>query len=183
MKIVFILFFSISSAFCLDVDIIKLLDAIGVKYSYHSSKVLKVTDGDTIYVSIYGKRKSLRLIGADTPEVGGSKLPKDAKKCGVSKEYMKRVGKLSSEYTKAHIKKGDIVKFIVFGFDRYQRPVSYLLNHHSVKLIKDGFAVAYDSPQLPFVINSAFSALEKYAKVNKKGLWNDFGDIMECIKK
>lgn len=183
MKIVCLLFFVVSLSFGYDVDIIKLLDALGIKYTYHTSKVIKITDGDTIYVNVHNKKKSLRLIGADTPEVGGSKLKKDSDKCGISQFEMQKIGALASEYTKSQVKEGDEIGFILFGMDKYQRPVAYLLNNLSVKLVASGYAVAYDSPQFPSAINLAFASIEKYAKSNKLGLWKEYSSIMECIKK
>jgi endonuclease YncB( thermonuclease family) len=170
-------------SFSYAIDTIALLQALGIKYSYHSAKVSKVTDGDTISVKMGGKNKPLRLVGADTPEVFGTKLTSDARKCRIATYNMKKVGQKASDYTKSKIKVGDDISFVILGIDRHNRAVAYLLNHHSLKLILDGYAVAYDSPQFPALVNSAFSAVEWFARLSNRGLWQDHSTIMNCIKK
>jgi micrococcal nuclease len=175
--------FFIFSSFAYSIDTIALLQAIGIKYSYHSAKVIKVVDGDTIKVNINGKKTSLRLVGADTPEVYGSKLYKDARKCHIAQYKIKKAGQKASEYTKSKIKEGDKVSFVVLGTDRHHRAVAYLLDHHSIKLILDGYATAYDSPQLPSYINSIFYGIEWYSKLVGNGLWSEHSRVMNCISR
>ncbi|MEA2066240.1 MAG: hypothetical protein U9O65_03965 [Thermotogota bacterium] len=63
--------------------------------------ILKITDGDTFWVSIDSQKTKLRLLGIDTPEkYSGYKLKRDAADCGVSQEYMASLGKSATKYAK-----------------------------------------------------------------------------------
>ena len=73
-----------------------------------SATVLKVSDGDTIWVSIAGRRVKLRLLGIDTPEkFHCKKLDRDARKCGVGRKYMRRLGIAATYYAKELLRKGE----------------------------------------------------------------------------
>jgi len=63
--------------------------------------VLKITDGDTVWVLMAGQRLKLRLLGIDTPEKFASrKLDRDAERCGVPLAYMKHLGQAATHYAK-----------------------------------------------------------------------------------
>lgn len=80
------------------------------------AEVISVTDGDTIKVNVDGEKKSVRLIGVNTPESSA----------GVKSGYVESeeaYGAEASDFTKSILKKGDIVWLVkdVSETDKYDR--------------------------------------------------------------
>jgi len=62
-----------------------LLSSLSLAGQLQPATVLKITDGDTVWVNIDSKKTKLRLLDIDTPEkYRGYKLKRDATGCGVS---------------------------------------------------------------------------------------------------
>ena len=56
----------------------------------YKATILKITDGDTVWVNMQDQRVKLRLLGIDTPEeYHSSKMTKDLKRCNVSYQEMR----------------------------------------------------------------------------------------------
>jgi len=55
----------------------------------YRTTVLKISDGDTVWVLMDGQKVKLRLLSIDTPEKFKSKkLARDARECGVCQGHM-----------------------------------------------------------------------------------------------
>ncbi|MFN3598912.1 MAG: thermonuclease family protein [Aquificaceae bacterium] len=141
-------------------------------------KVFRVVDGDTFHCILSnGEEVKVRLIGVDTPESkANEKARRDAEKSGKSVEEIVKMGKLSAEFTKRLLPKGEMVylEFDVQRTDKYGRLLAYvwlsdgrMLNE---LIIKEGYAQVYTIP--PNVkYQDRLLAAQKYARENRKGLW------------
>ena len=129
-------------------------------------KVIKVTDGDTITVSVRGKNESVRLLGIDTPETVDPRKP------------VQCFGKVASDKMKSFVS-GKYVKLIDDATqgnrDNYLRLLRYVYLPDSKatfvngEMVKQGFAFSYK--QYPTKMLNKFNAFEKYARENNLGLW------------
>lgn len=141
-------------------------------------KVAYVVDGDTFHCTLgSGEEVKVRLIGVDTPESRENpKARRDAERTGQSLEEIVKMGKLSAEFTKKMLPKGETVylEFDVQKTDRYGRLLAYvwlsdgrMLNE---VLVKEGYAMVYTIP--PNVkYQERFLQAQRYARENRKGLW------------
>ena len=132
--------------------------------------VLKVIDGDTIVVDIRGKKETLRLIGIDAPEIGGSSLNK---KC---------FGKEAEEFAKKILSGASV------GLendetqderDKYVRLLRYVIlkdgSNFNKMMIREGLAKEY-TYKTPYKYQKEFKNAENEARKAKKGLWSECGD-------
>ncbi len=109
--------------------------------------VIKITDGDTLWVRYEGQREKLKLIGIDTPESKvNRKARKDAKRSGQDVETIIALGERSTEYVSSRVKLGIKVKieFDIEQRDTYGRLLGYvylpngkMLNE---EIVKAGYA-------------------------------------------
>lgn len=128
--------------------------------------VLKVVDGDTIWVDRSGQRVKVRLIGLNTPET------KD-RRVGVQcfgKEASQRATQLldrQSVYLE-HDSTQD-------SSDRYGRELAYVWTTTgmlvNLAMILDGFGHEY-TYDLPYRYQQQFRAAEADARANGRGLWS-----------
>ena len=129
-----------------------------------SAHVERVIDGDTIHVRVEGERRTVRLIGVDTPETKHPTKP------------VQYFGREASAFTKAALegktvrlqkdRTGDTV-------DRYGRWLRYVLldgDNFNARLIREGYAHAYR--RFPFSKRAEFIQLEEQARRREIGLWN-----------
>jgi len=123
----------------------------------YEAVVLKVIDGDTIYIKSDNGRKKVRLRHIDAPEIRQSYgkeakifLDKqiDGKKIIVNSDYKDRYGR-------------DIGDIFVYNNDE----AIYI----NAKLIKSGHAWVYKS----YRKNTYLMNLENFARENMLGLWKD----------
>ena len=129
-------------------------------------RVISVTDGDTLKVSIDGKTETLRLIGIDTPETLDFRKPvqcfgKEAS--NKAKEILsgKNV-KLESDPTQGER-------------DKYNRLLRYVFledgTFYNKLMIADGYAHEYTYQSNPYKYQLDFKKAEKEAREQNKGLW------------
>ena len=129
-----------------------------------SAHVERVIDGDTIQVRVEGKRRTVRLIGVDTPETKHPTKP------------VQYFGREASAFTKAALegkrvmlqkdRTGDTI-------DRYGRWLRYVLldgDNFNARLIREGYAHAYR--RFPFSKRTEFIQLKEQARRQEIGLWN-----------
>lgn len=140
--------------------------------------VMSVADGDTITVGLSGQNYKLRFIGVDTPETKHPNKPV---------EFM---GKEASDFTTNELNGKKIwLEKDVSETDKYQRLLRYiwLVDPSDIKnptyedirdktfngiLVREGYAKASTYP--PDVkYQEYFSRIEKEARENNKGLWNE----------
>lgn len=137
------------------------------------TKVYKVVDGDTIHVGTKKNKKSVRMIGVDTPE-------------SLRSMYMdvQPFGKEAAAYTKRRLKKG---KRVVLRYDKEKRDkfgrllaYVYLGNGelYNATLVKHGYAFAKRyKPNVKKALY--FEKLETRAKSKRKGLWKIYKNPKE----
>jgi len=141
----------------------------------YAAVVVRIVDGDTIDV-LSGKRLRVRLIGIDTPEVhDGAKLNRDAQQSGRSRETIKALGRLSSEYTRRHLLGEQVaLELDVETRDRYGRLLAYVWlqdgTFFNMAIVRDGFAVVSTyPPNVKYV--EILLACQREAREEERGLW------------
>lgn len=130
-----------------------------------SYEVLKIIDGDTIKIDYNGEVETLRLIGIDTPELGGTNVETEC----FAEEAKSKLEELIGD---RHItfeddsSQGDA--------DRYGRYLMYIFvdgDNLNQKMIELGYAYEY-TYDTPYKYQEEFQTAEKNARNNKLGLWS-----------
>ncbi len=129
--------------------------------------LLRVVDGDTIAVNFQGKPIKVRMIGIDAPE---SVRPNYPVEC---------FGKESSRFL-SDLLEGTNTVFLEFdqsqGFqDRNGRLLAHVINRNlnlGELMIQHGYASEY-TYNAPYRYQREFREAEQFARLNKRGLWND----------
>jgi micrococcal nuclease len=141
--------------------------------------VTRVTDGDTFEVEINGKKEKVRMLGIDTPEKYNSdKLKKDIERTKRDSETIKKLGELSSQFTKKLL---DGKKVILEpdtsqdDKDRYGRLLRYVYLTDGTfvnrEIIEEGYALAFRKFRVSK--EKELVEAEKNARENRRGLWGD----------
>lgn len=146
-----------------------LIKSEATSHSYDKHKVIHVADGDTFTIMYKGKKKSVRLIGIDTPE----SVHRNAKR-------NTKWGKIASDYTKNKLSgKTVYLRYDVQKEDQYGRLLAYVYTLQNGKyvqynktLVKKGYArAACYEPNHKY--KQIYDKWEKDAKKKKKGFWKD----------
>jgi len=155
--------------------------------------VLKITDGDTLWVRLAGQKTKLRLLGIDTPEkYHGKKLTRDAVRCGVSEKYMASLGRRATRHAKKLVHVGDTAQVDIRGYGYYGRglAVVYLADGTclNTRMVQDGYAWVYryhgrKSRQLTRKEFDNLARLMRDAKESKRGLWGRDYRVMDCLSR
>lgn len=154
--------------------VLKLLGLyLGAIFKGKITRIYKVVDGDTIHVGSKKNKKSVRLIGVDTPE-------------SLRSMYMdvQPFGKEASDYTKKRLKKGKrvVLRYDKEKQDKFGRLLAYVYlgngEFYNATLVKHGYAFAKrykpNISKAPY-----FEKLEREAKSKKKGLWKIYKNPKE----
>ncbi|MBI2639891.1 MAG: thermonuclease family protein [Candidatus Sungbacteria bacterium] len=134
------------------------------RFTNETFRVIKVIDGDTIIINDGGKNMRVRLIGVRAPEKPGGRLAPQCFGEEASRYLQRKIEGKNIRLQKDRI--GD-------KEDQYKRLLRYVwLDEELINaaLIRDGYAYAYR--KFRFEKKPEFRALEKEAKIAKKGLWN-----------
>lgn len=142
-------------------------------------EVTKVFDGDTFEVLIGSKREKVRMLGIDTPESYDSdKLNSDAERTKRDKATIKKLGRLSTNFTKSLIENKRVLletRPEDDNKDRYGRLLRYVYlpdgTHVNKLIVEEGYAVAYR--RFKVYREKELVIAEKDARENKRGLWGD----------
>ena len=119
------------------------------------SKVIHISDGDTITVMNDGKKEKIRLYGIDTPVMKQS------------------FGKEAKAFTESMVS-GKTVNVEAITTDRYGRTVGIVHvdgNSLSEEIVKSGYAWVYDRYCKKDICNK-WQQLEEAARQSKTGLWS-----------
>jgi len=148
--------------------------SINDKIETNTAKVIRVVDGDTLEVEFNGKIEKVRLIGVDTPE-------------SVHPDVSKNVpeGKTASEFTKSMLEGKEVeLEFDVQERDQYGRLLAYVWYNGEMfnkVLLQEGYArIATYPPNVKYV--DEFAEIQKIARKNNKGFWNNNtfnGEVIE----
>lgn len=167
-------------------------------FSLHAAtqwiEVKKVIDGDTLLLK---DRRKIRLIGIDTPELHESeKLERDAEESHRSRKTIKKLGKRAKDVAVKLLGKGPVR--LEFGdelHDRHGRTLAYVYFKSTPRkltkalklsgektasdlseeymlnrvMVQYGYANAFT--KFPFKYSREFTALERQAREQERGLW------------
>jgi len=132
-------------------------------------RVVKVVDGDTIKVLRNGATTTVRLIGADTPEVVDPRKPVQCFGPEASAETKRLIAasadevRLESDPTQSE-------------YDQYGRLLAYVYLQDGTllerQLIATGFAREYTFKNRPYEFQSQFRAAQANARTANLGLWS-----------
>ncbi len=157
----------------------------------YKAVILKVTDGDTVWAAMHGKRVKLRLLGIDTPEEYYSKkMLKDIRMCHTTYDQMRRLGLLATKHTKTMLYKGEHVTVRINGKGYYGRTLAFIILTNGINYnereVADGYACVYKyrghkSKELSEEEFENLERLLKEAKEERKGLWETDRKVMECL--
>lgn len=157
----------------------------------YQAVILKVSDGDTVWVSVHGKRVKLRLLGIDTPEEYPSrKMDKDIEMCHTTFKQMRKLGLLATKHAKTMLYKGEHVTVVTKGKGYYGRTLAFIIlpdrTNYNEKEVVDGYACVYKwhGHKSRELSEGEFEKLERLmerAKEEGKGLWGEYREIMECL--
>jgi len=159
----------------------------------YQTKITKITDGDTVWIQVNHKYIKLRLLGIDTPEEYPSrKMSKDMRMCHTSYKNMRYLGLLATKHAETMLYKGENVIIKTFGKGYYHRTLAYIIlpdgTNYNEREVADGYACVYKyrghkSRELPLKEYRKLLRLMDQAKRNKRGLWRQYSEIMECLCK
>jgi len=141
-------------------------------------KVFRIIDGDTFKGIINSDTVTIRLIGIDCPESNkNQKAYRDAKRTEDDIETIISLGKLSTEFTKKHLKKDSIIylEYDVQKKDKYGRILAYVWLDDTLMfnnfIVREGYAQLMTIP--PNVkYYKKFLKSYKSAREKEKGLWS-----------
>jgi micrococcal nuclease len=136
-------------------------------------KVERIVDGDTLEVTMKGKKEKVRLIGVDTPETKKPNTP------------VMFYGKEASAFTKKRLESKTVeLEFDVEKMDRYDRLLAYVWIEDELfnrTLVQEGYArIATFPPNVKYV--DAFKQDQETARNKKKGLWKDYDKAFDTKK-
>ena len=128
--------------------------------------LIKVVDGDTIWVDNNGKRQKIRLIGLDTPESVDPRKPLQCFGLEASAQAKTILGG-QSVYLETDPSQDSV--------DRYGRTLAYVWTESgrlfNLDMITDGYAFEY-TYDLPYRYQQDFKAAENDARAGERGLWS-----------
>ena len=128
--------------------------------------VIKVVDGDTIWVDNNGKRQKIRMIRLDTPESVDPRKPVQCFALEASAQAKTILGG-QSVYLETDPSQDSV--------DRYGRTLAYVWTASgrlfNLDMITDGFAFEY-TYDLPYRYQQDFRTAEHDAQAQERGLWS-----------
>lgn len=129
---------------------------------------LRVVDGDTLEVSVNGKRETVRIIGIDTPEVVD---PRKTVEC-----FGKEASDIAKKYFEVTDKKIWLEADVTQGNrDKYQRLLRYIFtDDDSIDFGKFMISLGYASEytySTPYKYQAIYKQAEREARDGQKGLW------------
>jgi len=129
------------------------------------ANLIRVVDGDTIYVNYENKNTKVRFIGIDTPEIFHPNKPVE--------EFGLEASKKTKELLKNKEKICLISDEIGDSYDKYDRKLSYIFTNDgtdiNAELLKQGLARGYY--YFPFEREDEFRFYEHIAKKSQKNIW------------
>lgn len=139
-----------------------------------SAIVIKVIDGDTVSVSIEGKKETIRIIGINTPETVDPRRPVE---CFGTMASVKAKELLTNQVVQLEIDPTQGTR------DKYGRLLAYVWLDNGTKdygayMLGNGFAYEY-TYDTSYKYQMEYKRLQKEAEVHKRGLWGDIACQLE----
>mgnify|MGYP001378696644 FL=1 len=141
--------------------------------------ITKVFDGDTFEAEANGKKEKVRMLGIDTPEKFDSdKLTRDIERTKRDSETIKKLGELSSQFTRKLLEGKKVLLEADKSQDdkdKYGRLLRYVYLEDGTfvnkKIVAEGYAVVFRK----FSVSKEKELIEAEtdARTGKKGLWGD----------
>lgn len=132
----------------------------GVNYS-----VTKVVDGDTISIDLGGVKRTVRMIGLNTPETVDPRRPVE---CFGKEASSKMKELLSGREVRLEFDASQGT------YDKYHRLLAYVYRDDGVLInkymIEEGYGHEY-TYNVPYEFQKTFKQAERDAKFHEKGLW------------
>ena len=129
--------------------------------------VLEVIDGDTIKINYKGKKKSVRILGMNTPEKKNPFRPQECfgeEASKKAKEILKNK-KVRIEFDGSQSK-----------YDKFGRILAYIIlddgRDFEYEMIKNGYAYEYTYHGRKYKNQKKYKEAQKYAEKNHLGLWS-----------
>ena len=129
----------------------------------NAARIVRVNDGDTITVSINGRREKTRLIGIDAPEIGQGPWGERAKR------HLEDIFSSSRSVS---------IEYDVERRDKYGRILAYIRTADgrlvNAEMLREGCAVLFTFP--PNVKHvEEFTSAQRQARERKRGIWGKGG--------
>lgn len=129
----------------------------------NAARVVRVNDGDTVTVSLNGRRERIRLIGIDAPEMGQGSWGERAKR------HLEDI---------LHPLRNVYIEYDVERRDKYGRLLAYIRTNEgrmvNADMVRDGYAVLFTFP--PNVTHvDEFTSAQSQARERKRGIWGKDG--------
>jgi len=132
------------------------------------AEVLYVIDGDTVDVSINGKKQRVRLLGIDAPEMGFE----NKKEMCFAKESRNKLVQLIDRKT-VNIASDSTQQ----DRDVYNRILRYIYlpdgTFVNTQMIEEGYAYEYTYKELPYRYRQEFQESQRNAQALRVGLWKE----------
>ncbi len=132
------------------------------------AKLIRVVDGDTLLVSLDGKRERVRLIGIDSPE---SVKPESPVECygEEAKAYLTsllpRGSQIFLQYDRTQGKRDRFGRILAYVFTRDGENIAE-------EILRNGYAREYNYQKgNPYRLRNAFIKDEREARGESRGLW------------
>lgn len=129
----------------------------------NAARVVRVNDGDTVTVSLNGRREKIRLIGIDAPEMGQGSWGERAKR---------HLGDILYPLRNVY------VEYDVERRDKYGRLLAYIRTTEgrlvNADMLRDGYAVLFTFPPNVTHVDEFISA-QRQARERKRGIWGQDG--------
>ncbi len=143
------------------------------------SIVIKVIDGDTLWIYYGAQREKVRLIGIDTPESKvNTKAKRDAEITGKYIDIINSMGKRSTEYVESLVKPGHkvTIEFDVEQRDRHGKLLGYVYLSNgkmlNEEIVKAGYGNVMAIPPNVMYQDRFLKAYQE-ARGRKRGFWGE----------
>lgn len=140
-------------------------------------EVVEATDGDTVDIKLNGERKTVRILGIDTPEISGENKPVEfyLEDTSKNRNCLESKGEEASNYVKNEVGNETVRLVQDPQADRvgnYGRLLGYIRYNNTVlgeELLSEGLARMYNSS---FNRRNEYRQLEDESRRKEVGIWN-----------
>lgn len=142
----------------------------------YNATLVDVTDGDTIDVTVNGRKDTVRFLGVDTPETQAENAPSEFGLANTSsnRACLRRYGEEATQFVENNLDKTIEIRTDSEADRRgsYGRLLAYIYNGNESlnrMLLEEGLARMYESS---FSKREEYSRLEKQAREEDLGVWS-----------
>ncbi len=151
----------------------------------YQAEVIKISDADSIWIRMNGRKIKLNIAGIDAPEEFKSrKMRMDSKRCHISRKRIRKLGRMATNYARSILNKGEMVKIEIYNKGEKEiYGVLFLPDGQSYgeEIVRQGYACVSGESKEKELQN--LRELLYRAKENKKGLWDKYYKEVDCLCK